>query len=44
MTHQSHQRHPDCLDTLPVDSCHWEDCEKGVSGMDRLCYHKGDVV
>ena len=39
----SHDRHPDCcedLQNLPVDSCHWEGCEEGVSALDRLCYHE----
>ena len=41
--HMKHGRHVACWDTddpLPVDSCHWEDCGKGVSDKDRLCFHK----
>ena len=34
----NHDRHPDCLALLPVDSCHWDGCEDGVSALDRLCY------
>ena len=34
-----HDRHPDCLDDLPVDSCHWDGCRDGVPAEDRQCYH-----
>ena len=42
-THSSpsmnHGRHPDCLETLPIDSCHWVGCDKGVPAEDRVCNH-----
>ena len=34
-----HERHPDCLAELPVDSCHWPGCENGVSSEGQKCYH-----
>ena len=36
----SHERHPDCLIDLPVDSCHWDGCEQGESADQHPCYHQ----
>ena len=38
--HYRHDRHPDCREVLPQDSCHWEGCDYGVPALDRLCFHR----
>ena len=35
----AHERHPNCLETLPVDSCHWPGCEDGIPPEGLQCYH-----
>ena len=35
-----HNRHPDCIEALPVDSCHWPGCEDGEPPDGRMCYHR----
>ena len=44
MSHHTHDRHPDCLEQLPIDSCHWDGCAQGVSALDRPCYHSLKVA